>query len=270
MSSLSTDENQGEVPNVLDLVDIATLINYERTSREPRFRHMKLRDVAFPGDPDLPPSLNATMMVFDDAAHKVEENEADLPSNMLSTNTLPKVYSLPTKQLKTIFYQARAHDGCFACIAILQHFFRLLPSSAQLRIRHGEPTRDYTTSIDMFRIVEQTFIKPRHATVSSIMPRGDVLTSGTDNTLVHAVAGFGPNEDSNRYTELKDTDEIVSFLDLSSLQFGDVGRGPGAKGQGLFALDTDGEFRERMAKIAEGTIESEMMISHACRPSPQL
>jgi hypothetical protein len=34
---------------LLDLYDIAVLLNYERNITEPRFRHTKLREVAYPG-----------------------------------------------------------------------------------------------------------------------------------------------------------------------------------------------------------------------------
>jgi hypothetical protein len=38
-----------DTEEVLDLYDIAVLLNYERNTTEPRFRHTKLREVAFPG-----------------------------------------------------------------------------------------------------------------------------------------------------------------------------------------------------------------------------
>jgi hypothetical protein len=34
---------------VLDLYDIAVLLNYERVTTEPRFRYTRLREVAFAG-----------------------------------------------------------------------------------------------------------------------------------------------------------------------------------------------------------------------------
>lgn len=282
--------------DVLDLVDIATLINYERTSREPRFRHMKLRDVVSPGEPTncegLPPTLDsATAYVFDDLSDAVDANEPDLPSNMLSTNTLARVHSMTTKQLETVFYQARAHNSCFASIVILQYLCLQLPPSTPLRIRHGAPKDnrsppfEYTTRVDTFRLVQQTFINPRQATVAMLMPRGDALVSGfalpgdpdaataenPHTRFTHAVAGFAQIPDgADRVHALLNVDDFTSFLDMSSLQFGNVGRGPGPKGQGLFALDTREEYMERLAKIAEARWDSQTQVAPGCQPSPIL
>jgi NADH pyrophosphatase NudC (nudix superfamily) len=57
----------------------------------------------------------------------------------------------------------------------------------------------------------------------------------------HAVVGFMP----------LDSDAIATTLELSSMQFGDAGRGPGTKGRELFALDTMAEFEARINRLAE-------------------
>lgn len=55
----------------------------------------------------------------------------------------------------------------------------------------------------------------------------------------HAVVGFGRVDDGRR-----------SFLDLSSMQFGNVGRGLGT----TFALDTGQRFQARMHQVVEDDV----------------
>lgn len=80
--------------------------------------------------------------------------------------------------------------------------------------------------------------------------------------MLHAVARFPP---LSREEEEK---VAMSFLDLSSLQFGDIGRGPGKKGQGLFALDTDSEYGDRLQFICEGIVDNSTKISHRMQAHP--
>lgn len=80
--------------------------------------------------------------------------------------------------------------------------------------------------------------------------------SGDESTLLHAVVAFGP----------PDTEDLTSFLDLTSMQFGDVGRGLG--GSGLFALETLDEYNTRMGKISKGVLGEETEVSLSVRSHP--
>jgi hypothetical protein len=237
--------------NPLDLYDIATLLNYERTTTEPRFRHTKLREFVNPGEESQIKlkteewNDNArTILVFDQRPS--ESNARDLPENMLPTGPLlsPKLENISSKELETIFYRARAHDGCYDSIALLQHFFDLYAPSTKLRIRHigkskKKPGVTYITRIEKRAIVAMRLMKPKHSTANIVFDEnGEYIAyvSGHEPTMDHAVFAFA-REDTPTYS---------SFLDLASMQFGDDGRGPGEAGQGLFDLGTDDEFEERM------------------------
>jgi hypothetical protein len=74
----------------LDLVDIAVLLLYEWATLEPRFRHTKLAEVAYPGQkvqyqPGLPfgddTLSNRTWILL--KRKEGSENERDLPTNMV-------------------------------------------------------------------------------------------------------------------------------------------------------------------------------------------
>lgn len=178
----------------------------------------------------------------------------------------PLNFSTP-KQLETYFYRPRCHDGCFLCIQLLQYFLDLYSPSIPLRIRHGggpgkQEAPSYITTIDTFRIVEQTLIEPLVQSNIVILPKGNGYRTGDEETMLHAVARFPP---LSREEEEK---VAMSFLDLSSLQFGDIGRGPGKKGQGLFALDTDSEYGDRLQFICEGIVDNSTKISHRMQAHP--
>ncbi|KIJ30305.1 hypothetical protein M422DRAFT_252455 [Sphaerobolus stellatus SS14] len=98
---------------ILDLYDIVLLLNYERFTTEPRFRHAKLHEIATGGaDPKTVKVLTPiwidcfvlkTGMVFDKRPPKTSI-ERDLPSNMLPDPVPAHLKIFTEKQLETIFY----------------------------------------------------------------------------------------------------------------------------------------------------------------------
>ena len=264
--------------NVLDLHDIALLLNYERGVTEPRFRHSKLRELARPGETPKTVVLAKvweddtrprTTFIFDrspDHASKIDlTSPPDLPHNMIPTDITAenRLTSLTTKELETIFWQARAHDGCYNSVTLFQHFFDLYLPSTLVRIRHGPsdtkgkvPGDAYITTLNKRVILEMTLVKPRHTIMASVCPENNTYISGQSKILLHAVVGFAP----------PDVEDMTSVIDLSSMQFGDIGRGPGGKGQGLFALDTMDEFYDRMEKVAHGKVDDETKLSQRIGP----
>lgn len=269
-------------PEVLDLVDIALLLHYGMFTTDPRLRGAKLLEVAYPGEKlttakpmrsDFLPKdgRSQTTILFEIPSTQTpagSANEPDLPSNMVPPESLtfnPKLNLLTPKQFETLFYQARGFNGCFTAAVLLQNFFDLIPqSTTKLHIRHGplpggaksSSGFSYTTTLDTFRIVEKTFVGPQFCTTIMVHPTGRVHVSGDESTIIHAVVAFTQ----------PGTGSLTSFLDLSSLQFGDVGRGLG--GSGLFALETLDEFNTRMGKISKGVLEDETQISHRIRANP--
>jgi hypothetical protein len=243
----------------LDLFDIALLLNYEKSTSEPRFRNAKLVDYAFPGqETNIKVEAKAwkqndrTILIFDKLPSGTGTDDRDLPSNMLldeHKKSNAKLRSLTSKQIETLFYQARGHDGCFIAVALIQHFFDLYPPDTGLRIRHIGKGRDpgisYVTQINRRHIREDIFLGPKCSTVSLVSNSQKTVqqyVSGATQSMPHAVFAFAPLDAQNP----------VSFLDLSSMQFGDIGRGPGEKGKGLFALDTWDEFVTRLPNLADG------------------
>lgn len=151
----------------LDLYSIALLLNYERASTEPRFRHTKLRDVAAASSTHIQGITTSPgwasrkgpkeAFVFEKATSM--RDEPDLPSNMLVSPVPPSLNSLTAKELETIFWQARGHDGCYKSVTLLQHFFDLYPQDAPLRVRTSAGA-DYLTSASTRVIFELPLINP--------------------------------------------------------------------------------------------------------------
>ncbi|KAH8164031.1 hypothetical protein CIB48_g4240 [Xylaria polymorpha] len=275
--------SQGEA---LDLVDIAVLLNYEKCIASPLFRHTKLREVCRPGQelrtvmlvgkPWTEDSRTRTAVVLERGDGETDKEvdrtlmrlghpTQDPPMLMLPPTITPDLLNgIGTKELETLYYQIQAHNGCFTSVALLQHFFDLFPANTPIRIRHGPqrgalpPNASFIATIERRRILETTLLRPKHANLIIVLPESIAHVNGEGVTMAHAVMGF-----------LRESrDEVNSILDLSSLQFGEVGRGPGSRGQALFALDTMDEFLDRMEKVAEDRIREKSRMSLRIDPCP--
>lgn len=244
-------------PGLLDLYDIAVLLNYERSTTEPRLRHTKLREVAFPGYMPTSVALNnpinsgwidndLTWIVLDHQPG--DPTEPDLPSNMPRGEVKEELRKeLSDQKLETLFHRARNHNGCYQAVGLLQIFFDLFPEETKLRVRHApkdkQPGDSYLTTIHRRIIIEEEFVEPTVSTAVCIANTGMLFVCGNEPRMDHAVVGFSP----------LDSDNITTILDLSSMQFGDAGRGPGIKGKQTFALDNMAEFEARWSRLAAGT-----------------
>ncbi|KAG9240002.1 hypothetical protein BJ878DRAFT_585208 [Calycina marina] len=245
-----SSESESEI---LDLYQISLLLTYERGTTEPRFRHAKLRE-------EFDDNRPLTTYIFDrDSKYKSTKldmtSSPDLPSEILplNFNENDPLNSLTTKELDTALWQARGYDGCYKSVTLLQHFFDLYPRSTQIRICHGPKGKAlfglsqargdaYVTELGKRVILEMTLVQACQSSLSSVCPENMTYISGESKTMLHAVFGFASPGAEN----------CTAFLDLSSMQFGDVGRRPGLKGQGIFALDTFDEFNDRMDSVAHG------------------
>jgi hypothetical protein len=264
----------------LDLVDIALLLTYERAITEPRFENTKLVQITKPGEAPSyrftqnPHIKDARAALTFELEKQLSSSSPDLPSNMLPVNPSQQLSSLTPKELETIFYQIRGHDGGYITVALLQHFFDHFPNDTPLRIRH-RPTQKkrgaslsngntYTTQIDKRMILEMELLRPKLYQCIVIAPENSTYISGEEPAMDHAVFGFAPL--GSEFT--------TSLLDLSSLQFGDVGRGfgdpkRGGGGDALFALDTSEEYEVRMARVADvDPDKSKTKISTRIGPTP--
>ncbi|KAH9487294.1 hypothetical protein JR316_0001364 [Psilocybe cubensis] len=242
---VSDSSNETSNSDILDLHDIALLLNYERASTEPRFRHAKLREVTNSDFQTVrllapewaAPNVPKTGMVFDKPRRGSQtETRPDLPSNMLPDSPSPSLTSLNPKQLETLYWQARNHDGCYRTVTLFQHFIDLFPNPNTIPIRvrtidnHGPKV--YTVSAGARLILEMKLKEPSSLTLACVLPDNQTYISGGARVIDHAVLAFS-----------EDGQNIESILDLSSLQFGDVGRG--CKGRGLFLLEPVHEYVDR-------------------------
>jgi hypothetical protein len=235
----------------LDLVDIAVLLLYEWTTLERRFRHTKLAEVAFPGQkvqyqPGLPfgddTLSNRTWIIL--KRKEGSKNERDLSTNMVDKDI---GHALSDEQLDTLFYQTRALNFCSPAVVLLQNFFDQFPPETKLRIRLGPVDNQrgvsYVTSISHRSGILTNLIHPTIQTCVGIAGTKPMSFSGVLDEMLHMVMFFRRPEDGNN--------EHTAALDLASMQFGRLGRGPGSKGKMPFALDSTAEFNARYARLAE-------------------
>jgi len=256
--------------NVLDLHDVALLLNYERASAEPRFRHAKLREVArngadFKTIKALTPEwteclIPRTGYVFDKPRRRLSKNEAaeaDLPSNILPTPIPENLQNLSPQDLELCYWQPRNHDGCFRTVALFQHFIDLFPEFTRIRVRvvENKKPRMYSTLANDRLIVEMNLFQPITMNLSCVLPDNQTYITGCDEVSLHAVLGFPPPGG-----------DVDVILDLSSMQFGDVGRG--FNGKGLFVLEPKSQYVSRLDKFAKGNDFSDAKESQRIRHTP--
>ncbi|PPQ79602.1 hypothetical protein CVT25_003482 [Psilocybe cyanescens] len=252
---MASNQTTGNNDNVLDLHDVALLLNYERASTEPRFRHAKLRELATTSNfqtvrlltPDwTEATVPRTGMVFDKpkklpGAGSKEDAEPDLPSNMLPDPISASLRDLTPKQLETLYWQARNHDGCYRTVTLFQHFIDLFPNPDNVPIRvrtvDNNAPKAYTTPAGTRIILEMKLMEPRSMTLACVLPDNQTYISGGQDVIDHAVLAFSETGQN-----------IESILDLASLQFGDVGRG--CKGRGLFVLEPVNDYVARLDRYA--------------------
>ncbi|KAK0440778.1 hypothetical protein EV421DRAFT_1905143 [Armillaria borealis] len=226
---------------ILDLYDLALLVNYERGSSEPRYRYTKLREVVRDNESfqtvRLLNSAWATRpspkvaFAFDTIPPKDNLDEPDLPINMLPTPIPLNLAHLSSKELETIYWQARNHDACYKSVTLLQHFFEYYPLETSIRIRTSAGA-NYITTLSHRDIIEFKLHGPKMATNACVLPSGTGHFTGMQDVMDHAVLGFDG-----------------TILDLTSMQFGDDGRGLG--GKSVFVLEKQETYYERLKKFAE-------------------
>ncbi|KAH8836097.1 hypothetical protein DL96DRAFT_1576709 [Flagelloscypha sp. PMI_526] len=264
---------------MLDLYDISLLLNYERATTEPRFRFAKLREVATPGtelntvdfvrdDLFTDSSRAKTQFVYDRPMEYAGTKSyipgpPDTPKNILPTSlsSSDPLADVSWQGLETFFWQTRGHDACYNSVILLQHFFDLYPPETPIRIRHGPGKGKGRVSVTQIRnrfIVELGLVNPKHTLIALVSPENQAYLSGENVVMKHAILEFSETGRKGA--------EGAAMLDLSSMQFGDVGRGPGVKGKATFALDTSEEFRDRLNMVAEGIDPSFRRVSRRIGP----
>ncbi|KAF8816678.1 hypothetical protein BYT27DRAFT_7181530 [Phlegmacium glaucopus] len=256
-------------PMTLDLYDIALLLNYERASTEPRFRHTQLKEVAdnitdfqiikmvAPGWTEA--TVPKTGFVFERAKKELKNrDDPDLPTTMLPNPVPLKLRNLTPKQLETFYWQARDHDGCFRTVTLFQHFIDLFPPNTRVRVRtigKGSP-KVYTTVADNRYIMEMELIEPTSVTLSCVLSDRMTYITGAQDVMIHAVLGFASPGGG----------DVDTILDLASLQFGDIGRG--YKGNGLFVLEPIDQYTARLEKYAKRNTFDQSRMSFRINKAP--
>jgi hypothetical protein len=114
---------------------------------------------------------------------------------------------------------------------------------------------DYLTAASTRVILELKLIEPRRMTIAHVIAGGTYIT-GAEDTMMHAVVGFGAPGEAN----------VATVLDLASLQFGDAGRGLG--GRSTFALESLDAFYDRVEAIARGADTENIKSSGRIGPCP--
>ncbi|KAF2702651.1 hypothetical protein K504DRAFT_394125 [Pleomassaria siparia CBS 279.74] len=236
----------------LDLVDIAVLLTYERTSTDARFRNAKLKDFSY--------SKPTGSIVIDMEKHPEEtDTTPDTASNILPLDPCPKLAALSSKEQETIFHQVRGHDGRYTSTALLQHFFDQYPPDTPLHVRHLKKSDSYTTVIKQRVICEIKLNKPTYNILTRVTPGEETYASGFEPTQLHSHIMIAPTSAAGR-------DFSKTFLDLASMRYGDVGRG--FKGKALFVLDTAEEYDQRLPRMCRGPPDYNMKTSARIGPMP--
>jgi hypothetical protein len=198
---MDLEEPHFEEDIVLELDDISLLLNYERASTEPRFRHTKLREVTTNQLSTIcflsPEWRRVTRpkigFMFNRAKQtKSSRDEPDLPSNMLPRIIPASLSHLLSKELETYYWQARNHDGCFTTVTLFQHFIDLFPDFTRILVCRVDKDKAlvYSTYASDRLIMEMDLHEPHSVSMSVVLPDNQTYITGEDPTMVHVTIPF--------------------------------------------------------------------------------
>ncbi|TRM63544.1 hypothetical protein BD626DRAFT_402358 [Schizophyllum amplum] len=228
-----------------------------------RTAYFKSAGVPIEKDPSVPsfefvsssdePRRGASLIFHNDEA---TSSTTDSPTNMIATDAQrvaaaslvgpPYQFSkvrLSDKECETLFLQSRSSAASETSVHLLQAFFNLYPADTLLRVRtYDRNDPEYITSISHRLVLAYSLRGLRMHTIVSFLPETTChSTPGADGRARHTVITFG--DASARW------DNLRTVLDMSSLQFGDAGRG--VKGKGTFVLEPLKAYDARLDHVAE-------------------
>ncbi|KAF2663884.1 hypothetical protein BT63DRAFT_465516 [Microthyrium microscopicum] len=256
----------------LDLYDIALLISYEYTLAKPEFRGARLidvtsRDKLFPmlpgwneGIPEwrVIPGQSREAYLFDKTIPNTS-SEPDSPSNLLWEKMFPgdnipflrngqpaAVSLLSPRELETIFYTSRNFNACGQTTGVLWRVLDMYSKDQRIRIR-TTTGKMFTTTVDRRFFQRLILHRPKKLTVivakvHDSATEESVWFTGAKASMNHMTIGFFAEHEN----------KVSVVLDLSSMQFGELGRG--LKSNGMFALESTTQYHERLKTLA-GNVE---------------
>ncbi|KAJ7812499.1 hypothetical protein B0H14DRAFT_2856737 [Mycena olivaceomarginata] len=234
----------------LDLHSLAVLINYERSTTDPRFKGTALLEVGNETS-TLPfttlglPDARIMALWHDHRGSKtsIAVEAADKPPDYPDSLHQPQVspgHDLSARELETLYWQTRSHDVCYESARILQLILDLQPDDHPLRVRAADGV-DFTSTVSSRRIRKYDLRDPTHLTFIVTLPQSSVYTTGNFNPSKHGVVTF---VEAHPVGAPK-----TAVLDMTSMQFGDAGRGFGNKG--VFVLELLEAYELRLKNFAK-------------------
>jgi hypothetical protein len=134
-------------PTPIPLRTLTVLLNYERCVSNPRFQNAGLFSSTF-ADPGLQLRAPWTEQLLRDKPSSVQEvhfhmfkptanslTETPSATENISPAAPKNVKDLPRKDLESIYYEIRGHDGCFKAVGLYDAFFDLCPNDQQVSIQ---------------------------------------------------------------------------------------------------------------------------------------
>lgn len=240
-------------PDPIPLRTLTVLLNYERSTTDPRFKDTQLAcsTHSHPSlintiKPELkraildqkPPTIQQTKLhMFVPNGKDVAVTEYPSLTCSISADAEPEVHALTSAEREIIYHESHDHDGCYKAIALFQHFFEICPPDQMLfvQIKGEEPVLIPTAP----RIImEFTMTGPKLLSITTVLPEGPSVVTGSENKSPHSVMGFGK----------PGSDQVDYVVDMTSMQWGEAGRG--RYGEPYFLGDVD-EFEKSMRRVCD-------------------
>lgn len=245
-------------PTPLDLHSLCTLLNYERSTTDPRFTGTKLRELVF-SEPwatiALPTTAEDPMgsvlpergILWSAKGVRVKKEQRDSMEEMM--HPAWSETELGEMERETLWWESRGHDSCYKVrllslthsegsadqekgqqvINILQNLFDSYPPSHPLLIRL-HTGQSFTIPLSSRVITEYTLHEPRHSTRTVILKeeganRVQVLTTGERDFPAQTSGWSMPHAVLGFGAPEAGQGMVTHILDLASMQFGEFGRG---------------------------------------------
>jgi len=137
----------------------------------------------------------------------------------------------------------------------MQYFLAQFPDDTRLKVLfvQGKKAKVYETQVNWLAIAEFELYNPKPLTMSTVFPGGTSYIGCGMDSMQHCVLGFQsstvPSDaSSSDESDERESPQFDTILDMTSLQFGDAGRG--FKGKGLFVLESETDYTARLSTLA--------------------
>lgn len=223
----------------IPLRTLTLLLNYERITSNPQYQGTYLLKSSFADasvlnfqplearcpeyfGPNASKSKEKSVHWFARSFHSEPPSKHAATTCTVHPDASEATKNLSAKELELIYHLSRGHDGCTHALRLFLAFFKLCPDGQSLSIQL-ENEKPVIVSVDDACVVEFTVMDSRAISILNVMEKPFSNDARYTSNMQMKVTGAG--EGFPHKTLTLGTPGGIWYVDMSSMQFGNVGQG---------------------------------------------